>query len=351
MLKSLGVAALAALWAVQAASASPLYKVAQSVPLGAPDKWDYVYFDDVGQRIYVAHGTGISVVDAASLQVAGTLNGINGAHGVLIVGKHGYASNGKSGTVTVFDPATLTAQKSLPAAPDADGMVYDPASKAIYVVNGDSGSLTVIDTQTNTVKATIAAGGSLEFAGVDGRGHLFVNEADPGHVLRIATATNKVTDRWAIPGCTEPTGLAVDATNDRVFTSCHSATMLVLDSDTGRVIATLPIGRGTDAAAFDPQRQRVYSSNADGTLSVFDEKTPDSFVKLGDVPTAPGARTLALDLAKGRIFVVTADVAQSGQPKRPGGAPALNFKPGSVKLLVLDPARKLYCKSNRLLMY
>ena len=339
MLKTLGFTAVATLTvALHVASAAPLYKVTRSVSLGAPDKWDYVYFDGNGQRIYVAHGTGISVVDAASLKPIGTLTGINGAHGVVIVGNHGYASNGKSGTVTVFDPSTLVAQKSLSAAPDADGMIYDPASKALYVVNGDSGSLTVIDTQTNTVKATIAAGGSLEFAGVDGHGHLFVNEADPGHVLRVDTATNKVIDRWAIPGCTEPTGLAVDTINHRVFTSCQSATMLVLDSDTGRVVATLPIGRGTDAAAFDPQRQRVYSSNADGTLSVFDEKTPDNFIKLDDVATAPGARTLALDLTKGRIFVVTADVAQSGPPKHPGGANALSFRPGSVKLLVIDPA-------------
>jgi YVTN family beta-propeller protein len=336
---SLRIAVMATFMAgVHAASAAPLYTVTHSVPLGAPDKWDYVYLDSVAQRVYVAHGTEISVVDAASLKPAGTLTGIQGAHGVLIVGDHGYASNGKSGTVTIFDPATLTPQKSLHAAPDADGMVYDPVSKSIYVVDGDSGSLTVIDTQTDAVRATVAAGGSLEFAGVDGRGHLFVNEANPGHVLRVDTATNKVTDRWAIPGCTEPTGLAVDSANHRVFTSCHSATMLVLNSDTGRVVATLPIGRGTDAAAFDPRRQRVYSSNADGTLSVFNEKTPDSFVKLGDVPTAPGARTLALDLSTGRIFVVTADVAQSGPPKHPGGAPVLSFRTGSVKLIAIDPA-------------
>ncbi len=313
------------------------YLLTKTVPVGPPDRWDYLYVDPAARRLYIAHSDRISVLNAETLSPAGEIAGIDGAHGIAVAGGHGYASNGKSGTVSVFDPATFKITKSIPAAPDADGVLYDPASRHVFVINGDSGSLTVIDAATSTLVATIPTGGSLEFGAADGRGHVFVNEAEPGHLLRVDSASNTVTARWDTPGCAGARGAAVDAAAQRAFVSCVNGVMLVLDTQTGRVIATLPIGRGSDAAAYDAKTHRVFSSNGEGTLSVFREADADHFIKEEDSPTAPGARTMAVDPTTGRVFVVSADVAGTGVPRQPGGPPSLVFKPGSVKVLVMSP--------------
>jgi hypothetical protein len=133
--------------------------------------------------------------------------------------------------------------------------------------------------------------------------------------------------------------LAIDTSSHRLFASCRNAKMIVVDSNTGKAVALLPIGVGTDSAAFDPVRKLAFSANKDGTLSTIAEQGPTQFASLGDVKTAPGAKNMALNPQTGRIFLVTADVVAQHPPKRAGGAPEYDFAPGTVKLMIVDPAQ------------
>ncbi len=315
------------------------YAITGSVALGAPDRWDYVFLDQAARRVYVAHGTGITVVDGREGTVVGTLPGLTAAHGMAVdpASGHGYAGTGH-GDVLVFDPRTLAAIRTLPGEPDDDGVVADPADHRVFVLNGGSSSVTVIDTTNDTGRGVVRLGGKPEFAAVDGRGKLYVNLADTREVVRVDIASQSVERRWAVPDCVSPHGMAIDPATSRVFTSCVDGRLIAIDAVSGAVVATLPIGLGSDAVAFDPTRGLVFSSNSDGTLSVIHEDDADHFTVVADVRTARGARTLAVDPASGRVFLAAAEIDDSRPPQQqPGRAPRYSFMPGSLRLLLLDP--------------
>jgi YVTN family beta-propeller protein len=322
---------LAGLLGVGEAAAAPSYRLAATLKLGAPDHWDYLTFDPATARVFVAHGTEVTVVATKSWRIAGRVGGLAGAHGVVLVpGGHGYVASGNTGTVTVFNQASLAVLGTVPAQPHADALAYDPSSRNLYVMNSRSGSITVIDTSRDRAVATIATGGNLEFAASDERGHLFVNRTDNGTVLRIDTATGAVTATWQMPGCIAPHGMAIDSALHRIFSSCENASITVTDAATGKILAQAAIGHGSDAVAFDAMRHRILSSNGDGTLSLVDSV---SLKPLGSVATARGARTMAVDPSSGRVFLVTADVTNT----EPAGLQKPDFVPGTLKLLAFDP--------------
>jgi YVTN family beta-propeller protein len=340
-MRRIALAMLAMAAVVSASAAPPLAQPPRTLSLGAPDRWKYVAFDPPSHALYVAHGTEITVVDADTLHIVGQVPGLSSAHGVAIVpGGHGYAASGKTGTVTVFDPSTLRVITTIPAGQDANAVSYDSVSRRVFVMNDDVSTVTVIDPATDTAVSTIPlmGGEGVEGAGVDGQGHLYVNHSAKGEVVRIDTARAAVDAAWTLPECAMPEGLAVDPALGRVFIGCGNARMLVLDARDGRTVATLPIGPGGGEVLLDAKRHYVYSANADGTLSVIEEQGPDHFVVRPGIATAPGARTGALDPASGRLYLVTADVAASLPPLLPGEAPLLRFAPGTMKLLVFDPA-------------
>jgi YVTN family beta-propeller protein len=211
------------------------------------------------------------------------------------------------------------------------------SSGHVFVIDGDSGKLTVIDPKTDSVVATIDGGGGLEFGVSGGNGKIYVNGADKGEIVRIDTAANKVDAHWPLPGCTRPHGLAIDRMSHRLFSSCANKVLVVADADKGSIVATLPIGEGTDGAEFDSKRNVAFSSNRDGTLSIIAEKSPASFVPQPAVKTQFGARTMALDPESGRIYLVTADFTPN--PKAAASDPRHRFivTPGTARLLFLDP--------------
>lgn len=319
-----------------AAELVPSYRLVREVPLGAPDRYDYVVFDADSGRVYVAHEDRVSVIDGKSGAVIGAVEGIpGGTHGVAFAGDKGYTDDGKAGVVVIFDPKTLKPLKTVKAEPDADGIVFDPPSGHILVIDGDSGKVTVIDPKTDTVVATVDAGGGLEF-GVSGHnGKFYVDGAEKGELVRIDTAKNVVDAHWAMPGCVKPHGLAIDRQAHRLFSSCANKLMAIVDAESGKVLAMLPIGEGSDFAEFDPSRRWAFSSNRDGTLSVIAESGPNAFKALPSVMTAYGARTMAIDPKTGRLFLVTADfvVNETASDARH----RYTAKPGSVKLLMFDP--------------
>jgi YVTN family beta-propeller protein len=322
---------------------APTYHVTKTVPLGAPDRWDYLVYDAPTHRLYVSHGDRLTVLDGRDGSMLGEVVGMpGGTHGIGIVpavGK-GYTDDGKAGEAVAFDLKTFKTGARIPAQPDADGIAFDPTSGHIFVVNGDSKTLTVIDPKTDTAIATVDAGGKLEYAVSGENGYLYVNGAGNKEIVRVNTATNLVDAHWPIPDCTSPHGLAIDKASHRLFVSCVNAVMTVVDADNGGVVATLPIGNGTDGAAFDPKRRLVFSSNYDGTLTVVHEAGPQAFEGRGSIPTAVTGKNMTIDPESGRLFVTIADLDPSvpiptGPDGRPGRGKPL---PGTLKILFLDPA-------------
>ena len=320
------------------AAPSPAYQVTRTVSLGAPDRWDYVVFDSASRRVYVAHGDEVTVVDGRKGDVVGHITGLpGGTHGIAIVtaaGK-GYTDDGGAGEAAAFDLETFKVGKRIKAADDADAMAFDPASGHVFVINGDAGTITVVDPKSDSAVATINGGGKLEFAVADGSGHLYVNGAEKKEVLSIDTHSNQVVARWPVPDCLSPHGLAMDTAHHRLFVSCVNSVLTVVNSDSGAVVASVPIGSGTDAAAFDPKRSLIFSSNGkDGTLSIIQEKDPQTFVALETVKTTVSARTMSLDPQTGRLYIAAASTeALAAGEKRP------KVVPGSLKLLFLDPVQ------------
>ena len=329
---------LAAALAPAAQAAAPDYRITKTVPLGGPDKWDYLAFDAVAHRVVVAHGSEATLVDSDSGTVVGRLGPIKHTNGVMIAHGRVYATSQDPDLLVAFDLVSLKQVAAIPVGKGPDGAFYDPESRRGFVVNEDDKTVTILDLDADKPLFTTPLGGAPEFL-TAAAGKLYVNIKDRREIVRIAIANGKLDAHWPIPDCDSPHGLAADPAAHRLFSSCVNGKMMVVDTDTGKVVAALPIGKRTDAAAFDPKRKLAFSPNSEGTLSVIAEKSATEFAALGDVATAPGARAMAIDPDTGRIFLVTADVA-STEPAEDGGKPTrFKFVPGSFKMLFLDPAK------------
>jgi YVTN family beta-propeller protein len=340
LLASCCLLALAAVPAAMARDAPAAYVETHAAVLGAPDKWDYVLFDPSRGRVFVAHGDRTDMVDALSGRILGHVALLDGAHGTAVAPDlgRGFADSSKTRSLTVFDLDSFAPVKRLPAGEDADAVVYDAASKRVFVMNGDSGTISVIDAVSLTPVTTMQIGSKLEFAAVDGRGALFVNLAAAGAVTRIDTRRAAITARWPVPDCISPHGMAYDAATRRVFTSCVDGKLKVLDAGDGHIVASLPIGRGSDSVAVDTRRRLVFSANSSGTVSVIAIRDGGHFDEEQPLRTPHGARTMAVDPASGRIFLASATARALVPVRAQGGAPRYSFVPGSLKLLMFDPS-------------
>ena len=323
------------------APATPSYRISKTVALGAPDDWDYLRYDSVLNRVYVSHGKTVTVVDARSGTLIGRIEGITGSsHGIASVhalGK-GYTTDSEAGIAISFDLKTLKIIQRIKAEPDADAIVFDPPSGHVFAIDGDSGKVTIIDPKTDTVITTVDGGGGFEY-GVSGEnGKFYVAGAEKNDIVRIDTAKNVIDAHWPLPGCQSPHGIAMDRSNAVLFVSCVNKVMTMVDARTGAVLTQLPIGAGTDDAEFDPNRGLAFSSNREGTLSIIAEKSPTQFVSMPEVTTPLGARTMAMNLENGRIFLVTADLVRNKAAT--DAMHRYTVKPGTVKLLFLDPVPK-----------
>ena len=314
----------------------------QTLALGGSGHWKYLTFDPATQDLFIAQGDEITVVDTAAMRIRGHVTGLSGAHGVALApGGHGYASSSKSASLSVFDPATRQVSRVLKADDDANSVTYDPVSKRVFVANDDSGSITVVDTAKDTVIATIAlpGGEGLQSAVADGRGHLFVNHSARNEVIRIDTRTAAADAAWPLAGCTGPQGLAADDASKRLFISCANGHLLVLDQQDGRPVATLPIGPDSGTVLFDARLHRLYTPNADGTLSVIKQSGADDFTLAPPIATAKGARTAALNPRTGVIYLVTADIDAAAPASAGRRHEGYAFKSGTARLVVVDPSR------------
>jgi DNA-binding beta-propeller fold protein YncE len=324
------------LW-VYADDVTKPYHILQTVKLPDEGGWDYLKVDADARRLYITHETEVLVLDADTDKIIGKVEGIQGAHGVALARKlgKGFVTSGKSGTVVVFDLKTLKKISEITAQKDADAIVYDTATTQVFTFNGDSENSTVIDAVTDQVVKTLDLGGKPEFAAVDGKGHLFNNLEDKSLVLDIDTQKLEIEHRWPIAPGEAPSGMAMDAGNNRLFIGCRNKLAVIMDAKSGKVIQTLPIGDHIDATYFDPSSGTVFNSCGDGTLSVVQQNSADNYQVVENAKTEPGARTMAFDSKTGHVFLVTAEMGPAPTPTQDNPKPRRKMIPGTFRLLVL----------------
>jgi DNA-binding beta-propeller fold protein YncE len=338
-LASLGVVALAGVLftgvcsnaAGQSTGASG-YHVIKTVPVGGEGFWDYLEVDSGGRRLYISHGTHVQVMDIDSYTLVGDIPDTQGVHGIAVAPElgRGFTSNGRSNTVTIFDLKTLKTLGTANTSTGPDGIVYDAITKRVFTMNGRGNNATAVNAADGTVAGTVDLGGRPEFPAADGKGNIYVNIEDKSEIVQFDAQNLKVLNRWPLAPCEEPSGLAVDQANRRLFAGCHNQMMAVVDADTGKVVATPAIGQGVDANRFDPETKYAFSSNGDGTLTVVHEDSPNKFSVVENVPTKRSARTMALDEKTHNIFLAAADFEPPAPGERRG-----KMKPGSFVILVV----------------
>jgi DNA-binding beta-propeller fold protein YncE len=309
-MKRIGILYLLAL-CTQLAAAEEAYTVDTRITLAGEGGWDYLIVDGNAQRLYIARATRVAVIDLATAQGLAEIPDTPGVHGIALAPdlNRGYISCGQSNVVKVFALDSRAILASIQVGDGPDAIVYEPVTQRVFAFNGRGHSATVIDAHTNLVVATIPLAGKPEFARADERGNVFVNIEDTAELARIDARTASVTGRWPLAHCQDPTGLAIDAVHRRGFSTCGNETLAITNLDTGAAVANLPIGRGVDGAAFDPDSQTIFSSNGEGTLTIVSELTPDHFVTAQTLVTQRGARTIALDPITHRLYLPTAQLA------------------------------------------
>jgi hypothetical protein len=290
------------------AFAAPGYHVVKTYKLGGEGGWDYLTMDSVSRRLYISRATHVIVIDADSGQAVGDIPDTPGVHGIALAPElgRGFVSNGREGTVTVFDLQTLKPIAKVKAGENPDAILYDPATKRVFTFNGRSHDSTAIDAASGNVLGTIKLDGKPEFAASDGKGGVFVNIEDKSELTSIDPQKLAVKSSWPLAPCESPSGLAIDRKNRRLFVGCDNKLMAIVDADSGKVLSTQPIGDGVDATAFDPGAGLAFASCGEGVLTVIKEESPTKFSVAENVPTQRGARTMALDPKTHDVFVVTA---------------------------------------------
>ena len=330
---------LLSLCAAQPLSAQA-YIITHTYTIGGDGGWDYVIPDPPNHRLFIGRSNRVMVVDENDGHLIGEVSGIKGAHGTALAPGtgHGFATSGNDSSVVMFDLKTYKPLGRIPAAEDADAIIYDPATKLVFTFNGDANSSTVIDPRKGTLITNIPLGGKPEYGQSARNGKIYANLTDSSQIVEIDAKNLKVTRRWSTEPCKNPVSMAIDTRHQRLFSGCRSGVMAISDYKSGRVITTLPIGRGVDGAAYDPVTRDAYASNADGTLTVIHQDSPDKYHVLETVKTAQGARNMGLDAASHRLFVVSAKFGPA-----PSESTATNPRrrppilPGTFMVMVVEP--------------
>jgi DNA-binding beta-propeller fold protein YncE len=336
MLRSIALLSLCAASAVSAQA----YTVTHTFTVGGAGGWDYVVPDAPNHRVFIGRSNRVMVVDMNDGHLIAEITGINGAHGTaLATGTgHGFATSGDDSSVVMFDSKTYKILGRIPAAEDADAIIYDPASRRIFTFNGDANSSTVIDPRKGTLITNIPLGGKPEYGQSARNGMIYANLTDSSQVVEIDAKNLRVTRRWSTAPCKNPVAMAIDTRHQRLFSGCRSGVMAISDYKNGRVITTLPIGRGVDGAGYDPVTRDAYASNVDGTLTVIHQDTPDTYHVVENVQTAQGSRNMGLDPATHRLYLAAAKfgpVPAESTATNPRRRPPM--LPGTFMVMVVEP--------------
>ncbi|PYL09271.1 MAG: YVTN family beta-propeller domain-containing protein [Verrucomicrobia bacterium] len=317
------------------------YKFLNEIPIGGEGGWDILTIDSAASRLYLSHATKVVVVDLNKNAIAGEIADTPGVHAFMPVPElqRGFSSNGKESKSSIVDLATLKTLSKIETGQNPDAIAYEPQRGEVYIFNHTGNSVTVIDAKQAKVVATIPLGGGPEFAVADANaGRVYCNVEDKSEVAVIDAAKHEVISRWPVAPGTEPSGIALNATRHRLFATCHNKMMAMLDTETGKVIATVPIGAGVDGCAFDEATQLAFASCGDGTTTIAKEEAPDKLTVVQTLKTERGARTMALDPKTHRIYLPTAQFQPAPSPT-PGASPTRpTVVPNTLKLLVYGPS-------------
>lgn len=325
----------------ETAAAEEAYKFLNEIPIGGEGGWDYVTIDAAARRLYLSHATKIVVVDLEKNAVAGEIGDTPGVNGFVIAPDlgRGFSSNGKESKCSVVDLKTLRTISKVATGENPDALVYEPRRGEVYVFNHSGKSATVIDAKTAKVVTTIALGGSPKFAVADSAGgQVFCNLEDKNEVAVIDAAKHEVVWHWPITPGEKATGMALDVAHKRLFVTCRNKMMAMVNTVTGRVIATVPIGAGVDGCVFDAETQYAFASCGDGTTTIAKEETPDKLTVVQLLKTERGARTIALDPKTHRIYLPSARFESSASPSPGASSGRPMIVPNTLKVLVYGPA-------------
>ena len=312
------------------------YHVVTTYKIGGDGGWDYLTADSDARRLYISRATHVMVLDADSGKSVGDIPDTPGVHGIALAPElgRGFTSNGREGTVSIFDIKTLVVSNKVKVGENPDAILYDPATKRVFTFNGRSQDSSAIDAASGKVLATIKLDGKPEFAASDAKGEVFVNIEDKSELVAIDADKMEVKAKWPLAPCEEPSGLSIDRKNRRLFAGCGNKMMAVVDADSGKVLATPPIGDGVDATTFDPETGLAFASCGEGVLTVVKEDSPGKF-SAENVPTQQGARTLALDFKTHNVFVVTAKFGPPPAATADNPHPRRSIMPDSFVVLVV----------------
>jgi DNA-binding beta-propeller fold protein YncE len=323
--------------AVALAAAGPGYKVVKTYQVGGDGGWDYLTADAAARRLYISRATHVIVLDLDSGKTIGDIADTPGVHGIALAPDlgRGFVSNGREGTVSIFDLKTLATASKVKVGDNPDAILYDPATRRVFTFNGRSQDSTAIDAEKGTVLGTIKLGGKPEFAVTDGKGGVWVNIEDKSELLSIDPNKLEVRSKWPLAPCTEPSGLSMDKKNRLLFVGCDNKMMAVVNADTGKVLATPAIGYGVDATAFDDETGLAFASCGEGVLTLVKEDSPGKFSVAENVPTQSGARTMALDSTTHNVFLVTAKFGPPPAATADNPHPRRTILPDTFVVLVL----------------
>jgi hypothetical protein len=330
--------ALVVLFCCPAVFSADGYHVIKKYKLGGEGGWDYLTLDPNSRRLFISRGTHVMVIDADSGKPVGDIPDTPGVHGIALAPEfnRGFTSNGREGTVSIFDLKTLALiSKVKDVGENPDAILYDPASKRVFTFNGRSHDSTAIDAATGKIVGKIPLDGKPEFGVSTGAGEIFVNIEDKSELTSLDPQALKVKSTWSLTPCQEPSGLAMDVKSRRLFSGCDNKMMAVVNADTGKVITTLPIGEGVDADRFDPETHLAFASCGEGVLTVVKEESPDKFSVLQNVPTEARARTMELDSTNHQIYLVTAEFGPKPAATADQPNPRPPVLPGSFVVLVV----------------
>jgi DNA-binding beta-propeller fold protein YncE len=314
------------------------WRVAHTYTVGGDGSWDYVVPDPPQHRVFIGRQTRVMVVDENTGALLGEVPDVNGAHGVAIAPDtgHGFATSGNDGAVVMFDLKTFERRGRIPAAEDADAIIYDPAARRVFTFNGDAHSSTVIDPAPGQLITNIPLGGKPEYGVSAGDGKVYANLTDTNEVVEIDSHALKVTRRWPTAPCKNPVAMAIDTAHRRLFSGCRSGVMAISDYQGGRVVATMPIGQDVDGAAYDAASADAFASNADGTLTVIHQDSADAYRVVQTVQTAVGSRNMGLDPTTHRLFIPGAKFNPAAAPTANNPRPRPTVVAGSFVVMVIE---------------
>ena len=334
---------LAALITVPLIAQTSSYRITHTYALGGDGNWDYIVPDPPAHRVFIGRQNRVMVVNSDDGRLLGEVTGIQGAHGTAVATGtgHGFATSGNDRSVVMFDLQTFKTLGRIPAAEDADAIIFDRASNRVFTFNGDAHSSTVIDPAAGALITNIPLGGKPEYGASANDGKVYANLTDTSEVVEIDAKTATVTRRWSTAPCSQPVAMAIDETHHRLFSGCRSGVMAISNYQSAKVIATVPIGTGVDGAAYDPVSTDAFASNADGTLTVVHQDSSDHYTVTQSVTTAPAARNMGIDPTTHRLFLVSAKfgpaAADSTGTNRRGPMIAGSF---SMMVIEREPAAR-----------